>query len=281
MASEPALRVIMRRLREIMAEPGDGQTRLDKIVRQIAGVMVAEVCSIYLKRRDGSLELYASEGLKREAVHATRLNRNEGLVGRCAEQAAPINEPDAQSHPAFSYRPETGEEAYHSMLAVPVSRAGQVAGVLVVQNHTRRDYAEEDVEVLQATAMVVAELLSSGGVAGSEADIELSRAASAVIQGQGLAEFVGEAALLFRSTAIMCFDNINIFKNRFLAVSCHQGLNILAVVHVPTIGMSEDHDTTDIVKDLFQKCGAVHPEYILVKPENKEVTFVGIHLDTG
>ncbi len=196
-ASEPALRVIMRRLREIMAEPGDGQTRLDKIVRQIAGVMVAEVCSIYLKRRDGSLELYASEGLKREAVHATRLNRNEGLVGRCAEQAAPINEPDAQAHPAFSYRPETGEEAYHSMLAVPVSRAGQVAGVLVVQNHTRRDYAEEDVEVLQATAMVVAELLSSGGVAGSEADIEMSRAASAVIQGQGLAEGValGHAVL--------------------------------------------------------------------------------------
>ncbi len=197
MASEPALRIIMRRLREIMAEPGDGQTRLDKIVRQIAGVMVAEVCSIYLMRRDGSLELYASEGLKREAVHATRLNRNEGLVGRCAEQGAPINEPDAQAHPAFSYRPETGEEAYHSMLAVPVSRSGQVAGVLVVQNHTRREYADEDVEVLQATAMVVAELLSSGGVAGSEADIELSRAASAVIQGQGLAEGValGHAVL--------------------------------------------------------------------------------------
>ena len=197
MASEPALRVIMRRLREIMAEPGDDQTRLDKIVRQIAGVMVAEVCSIYLKRRDGSLELYASEGLKREAVHATRLNRNEGLVGRCAEQAAPINEPDAQAHPAFSYRPETGEEAYHSMLAVPVSRSGNVAGVLVVQNHTRREYAEEDIEVLQATAMVVAELLSSGGVAGSEADIELSRAASAVIQGQGMAEGValGHAVL--------------------------------------------------------------------------------------
>lgn len=197
LASEPALRVIMRRLREIMAEAGDGQTRLDKIVRQIAGVMVAEVCSIYLKRRDGSLELYATEGLKREAVHATRLNRNEGLVGRCAEQALPINEPDAQSHPAFSYRPETGEEAYHSMLAVPVMRSGKVVGVLVVQNHTRREYAEEDVDVLHATAMVVAELLASGGVAGSEANIELSRAASAVITGQPLAEGIalGHAVL--------------------------------------------------------------------------------------
>lgn len=197
LASEPALRVIMRRLREIMAAPSDGQSRLDRIVRQIAGVMVAEVCSIYLKRRDGSLELYASEGLKAEAVHATRLNRNEGLVGRCAEQAKPINEPDAQAHPAFSYRPETGEEAYHSMLAVPVLRGGKVIGVLVVQNHTRREYAEEDIEVLQATAMIVAELLASGGVAGSEAEIELSRAASAVIQGQSLAEGIalGHAVL--------------------------------------------------------------------------------------
>jgi len=197
LASEPALRVIMRRLREIMAAPDEGQQRLDRIVRQIAGVMVAEVCSIYLKRRDGSLELYASEGLKTEAVHKTRLNRNEGLVGRCAEQAKPINEPDAQSHPAFSYRPETGEEAYHSMLAVPVLRAGTVVGVLVVQNHTRREYAEEDVEVLQATAMVMAELLASGGVAGSEAEIELTRAASAVIAGQALAEGIalGHAVL--------------------------------------------------------------------------------------
>ena len=187
----------MRRLRDIMANPGDGQERLDKIVRQIAGVMVAEVCSIYLKRRDGSLELYATEGLKSDAVHATRLNRNEGLVGRCAEQAIPINEPDAQAHPAFSYRPETGEEAYHSMLAVPVTRGGKVIGVLVVQNHTRRDYGDEDIEVLQATAMVVAELLASGGVAGSEADIELSRAVSAVIRGQSLAEGValGHAVL--------------------------------------------------------------------------------------
>lgn len=197
MASEPALRVIMRRLREIMADKGDGQERLDKIVRQIAGVMVAEVCSIYLTRRDGSLELYASQGLKPEAVHSTRLNRNEGLVGRCAELASPINEPDAPSHPAFSYRPETGEEAYHSMLAVPVLRLGKVVGVLVVQNHTRREYAEEDVEVLQSTAMVVAELVASGGVAGSEADIELQRAGSAVIAAQSLADGIalGHAVL--------------------------------------------------------------------------------------
>jgi phosphotransferase system enzyme I (PtsP) len=178
----------MRRLREIMSEPGDGQTRLDKIVKQIAGVMVAEVCSIYLKRQDGSLELFATEGLNVSAVHATRMNRGEGLVGRSAELNITVNEPEASSHPAFSYRPETGEEVYHSLLAVPVQRSGQVLGVLVVQNRTTKDYSDEDVEVLQATAMVVAEHIVSGAVAGAGAAIELSKSLSSLIDGEAISE---------------------------------------------------------------------------------------------
>ncbi len=188
MTSEPALRVIMRRLREIMSEPGDGQARLDKIVKQIAGVMVAEVCSIYLKRQDGSLELFATEGLKISAVHNTRMNRGEGLVGRSAELNITINEPEASSHPAFSYRPETGEEIYQSLLAVPVQRSGQVLGVLVVQNRTPKEYSDEDVEVLQATAMVVAEHIVSGAVAGAGTAIELSKSMSSVIDGEAISE---------------------------------------------------------------------------------------------
>ncbi len=188
MTSEPALRVIMRRLREIMSEPGDGQARLDKIVKQIAGVMVAEVCSIYLKRQDGSLELFASEGLNISAVHNTRMNRGEGLVGRSAELNITINEPEASSHPAFSYRPETGEDIYHSLLAVPVQRSGQVLGVLVVQNRTPKEYSDEDVEVLQATAMVVAEHIVSGAVAGAGTAIELSKSMSSVIDGEAISE---------------------------------------------------------------------------------------------
>jgi phosphotransferase system enzyme I (PtsP) len=186
--TEPALRVIMRRLREIMAEPDAGQARLDKIVRQIAGLMVAEVCSIYIKRQDGSLELFATEGLNPEAVHNTRLKRGEGLVGRCAELGVPVNEPDAQNHPAFSYRPETGEEIYHSLLAVPIQRSGIGLGVLVIQNRTPRVYSEEDVEVLQATTMIIAEHLVSGAVAGIGTEADLSRSLSSVIKGEAISD---------------------------------------------------------------------------------------------
>jgi phosphotransferase system enzyme I (PtsP) len=155
-------RVLLRRLREVMAEPVSAQDRLDKIVVLIAANMVAEVCSVYVLRVDGTLELYATEGLKREAVHQTVLRSDEGLVGLVASEANPINLSEAQDHPAFSYRPETGEEIYHSFLGVPVLRAGNTLGVLVVQNRARRTYSEEEEEALQTTAMVLAEMIASG-----------------------------------------------------------------------------------------------------------------------
>ena len=155
-------RVLLRRLREVMAEPVSAQERLDKIVVLIAANMVAEVCSVYVLRVDGTLELYATEGLNRQAVHLTVMRSDEGLVGLVASEANAINLSDAQSHPAFSYRPETGEEIYHSFLGVPVLRAGNTLGVLVVQNRARRTYSEEEVEALQTTAMVLAEMIASG-----------------------------------------------------------------------------------------------------------------------
>ncbi len=155
-------RVLLRRLREVMAEPVSAQERLDKIVVLIAANMVAEVCSVYVLRVDGTLELYATEGLKREAVHQTVLRLDEGLVGLVANEANPVNLSDAQAHPAFSFRPETGEEIYKSFLGVPILRAGNTLGVLVVQNRARRTYSEEEEEALQTTAMVLAEMIASG-----------------------------------------------------------------------------------------------------------------------
>jgi phosphotransferase system, enzyme I, PtsP len=155
-------RVLLRRLREVMAEPVSAQDRLDKIVVLIAANMVAEVCSVYVLRVDATLELYATEGLNREAVHQTVMRSDEGLVGLVATEANAINLSDAQAHPAFSYRPETGEEIYHSFLGVPILRAGNTLGVLVVQNRARRTYSDEEIEALQTTAMVLAEMIASG-----------------------------------------------------------------------------------------------------------------------
>jgi phosphotransferase system enzyme I (PtsP) len=163
-ASALGPRVLLKRLREVMAEPDTAQKRLDRIVTLIAANMVAEVCSIYVMRPDQVLELYASEGLKREAVHRSKLKIGEGLVGTIGAEARVLNLADAQHHPAFKYLPETGEEIYNSFLGVPILRNGIVIGVLVVQNRARRHYSEEEEEALQTTAMVLAEVIAAGGL---------------------------------------------------------------------------------------------------------------------
>ncbi len=155
----PATRVLMNNLRQVMAEDGDTRSRLDHVVRLIASTMVADVCSIYVREADGSLLLVATEGLKAEAVNKTRLAAQEGLVGFVARTAEPIAIEDAPRHPAFSYRPETGEDPFHAFLGVPILRTGGVTGVLVVQNRTERSYREEEIDTLQTISMVLAEIV--------------------------------------------------------------------------------------------------------------------------
>lgn len=155
-------RLLLRRLRATMAQGGSAEQRLAQIVKLIAVGMVAEVCSVYLMRAGEVLELFATEGLRAEAVHRTRLRVGEGLVGDIASHARPLALAEAQSHPQFAYRPETGEEIYHSLLGVPILHSGLVSGVLVVQNRKQRHYSEEEVETLETVAMVVAELVARG-----------------------------------------------------------------------------------------------------------------------
>ena len=172
--------------------PSRAQARLDRIVVLIASNMVAEVCSLYVARADGPLELFATEGLKREAVHLTTMRPDEGLVGLIAASAEPLALSDAQNHPAFSYKPETGEEIYQSFLGVPVLRGGNTLGVLVVQNRARRGYSEEEIEALQTTAMLLAEMIASGelqSIAGQGAEIALRRPLS--LKGTPIADGLG------------------------------------------------------------------------------------------
>jgi phosphotransferase system enzyme I (PtsP) len=159
-------RILLRRLREVMAGSGAAQERMDQLVTVIAANMVAEVCSIYLLR-NGQLELFATEGLNRSAVHQTTLRIGEGLVGQIAQAARPLALSEARSHPNFAARPETGEEDYHSLMGVPILRGGRVVGVLVLQNRTNRDYSNDEMEAMQTIAMVLAEMV--GGALQDEA----------------------------------------------------------------------------------------------------------------
>ncbi len=160
MPSMPAPRRLLARLRDLMAR---GTAPLPELVRLVAAELVTEVCSIYALMPGDILELRATEGLAGAAVGNTRLRVGEGIVGLVAATGQRLNLPDAQNHPAFAYRPETGEEPFASMLAVPVRRAGRVLGVLAVQNRTPRRYEADAVDELETVAMLLAELLAAGG----------------------------------------------------------------------------------------------------------------------
>lgn len=155
-------RLLLKRLRDVMAATISAQARLDQVVRLIAADMVAEVCSAYLMRAGEVLELFATEGLNPDAVHKTRMRVGEGIIGDVAARARPLALSDAWSYANFSYRPETGEDIYRSLMGVPILRGGRVLGVLAVQNRTTRVYTEEEVETLETIAMVLAELVASG-----------------------------------------------------------------------------------------------------------------------
>lgn len=193
-----AARLLLRKLREITNSADSAQEKLDKLVTMIGSTMIADVCSIYLKR--GTIhELFATEGLKPEAVHRTRLKENEGLVGLVAETARPLNIADAPSHSRFSYRPETGEDPFNAFLGVPIVRSDRVFGVLVVQNRASRVYSEEEVESLQTVAMVLMEMVAAGsfGDLSGLQEVEVRPSRPERLVGRGFADglAIGRAVL--------------------------------------------------------------------------------------
>lgn len=181
--SHAASRRLIARLRDIMAGEGSADERLCRIVTLIAAELVAEVCSCYVLRAGDVLELFATVGLNQEAVRNTRLRVGEGLVGTVAAQAQPLALADAPSHPSFAYRPETGEDPYHSLAGVPILRGGRVRGVLVIQNRSERTYTPDEIDTLQTVAMVVAELVAGGDLVDPR---ELSNAGDASLVPQRL-----------------------------------------------------------------------------------------------
>jgi phosphotransferase system enzyme I (PtsP) len=163
---ETESRKLLRRLRDTLAERGQGQERLDRITHLIADSIGTEVCSIYLFRDPETLELCATEGLKSGAVHKTRMKLGEGLVGRVARTATPVNTGNAPAERGFRFMPETGEEIYSSFLGVPIQRVGERLGVLVVQSKTARQFSEDEVYALEVVAMVLAEMAELGAFTG-------------------------------------------------------------------------------------------------------------------
>ena len=181
--TETESRKLLRRLRDTMASDVAGQARLDQITHLIADSMGTEVCSVYLFRDEETLELCATEGLKPEAVHQTRMRLGEGLVGRVARTGQVVNTPNAPAEKGFRYMPETGEERYSSFLGVPIQRLGEKLGVLVVQSRDAREFSEDEQYALEVVAMVLAEMTELGAFVGEGAALSARHQQAVLLRG--------------------------------------------------------------------------------------------------
>ncbi len=233
-------------LRERMAA-GDAEAgrSLVEIADLVAGELVAEVCSVYAMRPGDILELTATHGLRQDSVRHTRLRVGEGIVGIAAAAGAVQNLPDAQNHPAFASRPETGEDAFASMLAVPVRRAGRTVGVLTVQNKLPRRYAEDEVEVLETVAMVVAELLAAGGATdgaeeGLAATIPRHFAATPIAPGLAIGPVVVHGALIVPRRLLADNPAAELARLETAMAAMRQDLDSLIRTRLPDDGDSRD-----------------------------------------
>jgi phosphotransferase system enzyme I (PtsP) len=195
--SVSSAREILTGLHDVMASRLGAQAKLNKVVKIIAEAMTSEVCSIYLLR-DGVLELYATVGLNQSAVHVTKLALGEGLVGTIAREVAVLNLAEAVSHPEFAYRPETGEELFHSFAGVPIVRKERAIGVLAVQHAEPRAYDDVEIEALQTVAMVLSELIANAGLADRAGSVEATARDSGSLRLSGLRLVTGMA----RGTAV-------------------------------------------------------------------------------
>ena len=178
-----AARQILIRLHEVMASRTGAQAKLNKVAEIIGQSLSSEVCSIYLLR-EGMLELFATRGLKQEAVHVTRMTLEEGLVGSIARNVETLNLDEAAAHPDFAYRPETGEELFHSFAGVPIVRRENAVGVLCVQHVDPRKYEEVEIEALQTVAMVLSELISNAGLVDEgPSDVRVAGTGTQIVSG--------------------------------------------------------------------------------------------------
>ena len=148
MTAAASARQILTQLHDVMASRTHAQGKLDRVGDIIAESLDSEVCSIYLLREQ-MLELFATHGLNKSAVHVTRLAMGEGLTGTIADNVETLNLAEAKAHPDFQYRPETGEEKFHSFAGVPIVYRERAVGVLCVQHVEPRRYEDVEIEALQ------------------------------------------------------------------------------------------------------------------------------------
>ena len=239
--TESKSRRLLGRLRDTLADDSAGQARLDRVTQLIADSMETEVCSIYLFRDAETLELCATEGLKPEAVHETRMRIGEGLVGRVARRGSPINTANAPQTRGFRFMPETGEEVYSSFLGVPIQRLGDTLGVLVVQSREAREFSEDELYALEVVAMVLAEMTELGAFIGEGAALSALHQQPVLFRGGIGQEGVAEGKVYLHEPRVVVTNPVSDDPKAEL-IRLQEAVNTLRVSVDDMLSMADNGD---------------------------------------
>ncbi len=170
---------ILRKISEIIAKEDDSSAVISDIVRILAETLNVEVCSVYIHdAKADELILAATHGLNAEAVGAVRMKTGEGLSGHCFKQREIVNISNPERHPNYKYFESTGEEAYKSFLAVPLSVGGRCVGILTLQRRSAEKFPNSVVDMAKALSTQIANLLLNEQIIAALAGVPPSKGPS-------------------------------------------------------------------------------------------------------
>ncbi|HEY8727141.1 MAG TPA: GAF domain-containing protein [Gaiellaceae bacterium] len=135
---------------------------LDLVARKVADALRTEACFVYLyDERTNELILRATHGTSvEEMTKRPRMRPGEGITGTAAADRAPVMIP-SQAHldPRFKQFANLSEDAYESILAVPILARDSLAGALNVRTLEPREFTQDEIELLVAIADQVSQTI--------------------------------------------------------------------------------------------------------------------------
>ncbi len=135
---------------------------LELVASKVADALQTEACFVYLyDEGTNELILRATHGTSvEEMTKRPRLRPGEGITGTAAADRAPVMIP-SQAHldPRFKQFANLSEDAYESILAVPILARDELAGALNVRTLAPREFTQDEIELLVAIADQVAQTI--------------------------------------------------------------------------------------------------------------------------
>jgi two-component sensor histidine kinase/putative methionine-R-sulfoxide reductase with GAF domain len=132
------------------------------VAQKVADALATEACFVYLyDEQTNELVLRATYGTSvEEMTKRPRMRPGEGITGTAAADRAPVMIP-SQAHldPRFKQFANLSEDAYESILAVPILARDKLAGALNVRTLAPREFTRDEIELLVAIADQVAQTI--------------------------------------------------------------------------------------------------------------------------